>query len=309
MHSRNLHQGDYDFKQLIEAEPKLAPLVVNKGGKQTIDFSNNAAVVLLNRALLKHHYQISYWHLPQGHLCPPIPGRVDYIHYLADILKRANDNTIAKHPTQITLLDIGTGASVIYPLLAHRVYGWQVIASDIAKTSLNNAQTIIDKNQLSGAIQLRHQVNSNTCFNNVIKPGELIDMTICNPPFFDSLAQARQANQRKWQKLAKHTAASLPADNFNFGGKHNELHTSGGELKFIRRMVNESKYYGQQVMWFTTLVSNKDNVSQIKRALKKVNPQVVEVVKMAQGHKISRFVAWSFMSTEQQRAWCEQRNR
>ena len=59
---------------------------------------------MLNRALLKADYGIDFWDIPPNYLCPPIPGRVDYIHHLADLLARSNNNEIPRGP-QIKALD------------------------------------------------------------------------------------------------------------------------------------------------------------------------------------------------------------
>ncbi|NMP14950.1 23S rRNA (adenine(1618)-N(6))-methyltransferase RlmF [Thalassotalea sp. Y01] len=307
MHPRNKHQGDYNFKQLCVAVPALKAFVVdNKNGKQSIDFSNPKALVCLNKALLTQHYELDYWQLPDGHLCPPIPGRVDYLHYLADLLKSSNNNRIPKRAKDIRLLDIGTGASVVYPLLAHKVYQWQVIASDISQSSLDNAQTIIERNGIQQAIHLRHQSDSKHCFNNIIRSNEFIDITMCNPPFFESIESARAANKRKWQNLNK-DVNKIGNQGFNFAGSNDELCCPGGELKFVRRMINESKHFGHQVFWFTSLVANKDNLRALKQALKKANATQVKTVSMQQGQKTSRFIAWSFLSQEQQNDWCDRR--
>ena len=59
-------------------------------------------------------------------------------------------------------------------------------------------------------------------------------------------------------------------------------------------MIKESQTYAKQVLWFTCLVSQKDNVRPLKMALKKANVSQIEVVKMSQGNKISRFIAWRY---------------
>jgi len=53
LHPRNKHQGLYDFDALQKAYPKLKPFVMlNKGGIESIDFSDAKAVKALNKALL-----------------------------------------------------------------------------------------------------------------------------------------------------------------------------------------------------------------------------------------------------------------
>lgn len=131
LHSRNLHRSRYDFKLLIEKCPELKSFVfINEFGNQTIDFSNPQAVKILNKALLTTYYDIQNWDIPKNYLCPPIPGRVDYIHYIADLLAESNNGNI---PTGIEIegLDIGTGANCIYPIIGNSVYDWSFVCTDI----------------------------------------------------------------------------------------------------------------------------------------------------------------------------------
>ena len=114
LHPRNLHNQGYDFPALVTSYPALASHVKpNPYGNLSIDFSNPLAVKTLNAALLNRHYNIADWDIPDGALCPPIPGRADYIHYIADLVGPENPD--------IKLLDIGTGANGIYPLLACQI--------------------------------------------------------------------------------------------------------------------------------------------------------------------------------------------
>ncbi len=87
LHPRNLHRQGYDFTALVASFPALAPhLITTDYGQVSIPFAEPQAVLALNAALLQHHYHIQGWQLPEGYLCPPIPGRVDYLHHIADLL-------------------------------------------------------------------------------------------------------------------------------------------------------------------------------------------------------------------------------
>lgn len=95
LHPRNRHQGRYDFPQLIKSTPELgAFVIINPYGKESIDFANPAAVRVFNRALLKAFYGIAHWDIPADFLCPPVPGRADYVHFLADLLAERNEGLI-----------------------------------------------------------------------------------------------------------------------------------------------------------------------------------------------------------------------
>lgn len=291
LHAANLHQGNYDFKALCAcSEPLKAYLRKNPKGLLTIDFSDADAVLALNQALLKFYYHVDFWQIPKGYLCPPIPGRADYIHYLADLLAKNNDGKVPEGK-QIKVLDIGVGANCIYPIIGSQRYGWSFVGSDIDIVALKTAELISHSNtNLKPFIKLRLQKNKTSIFESIIKKGEKFTLTLCNPPFHASMQDALAGSQRKVNNLNKqNTKLSL-----NFGGQENELVCAGGELAFLKQMCVESKNYGQQVEWFSSLVSKSENISPLKKLLEKLQVKQIEVIKMNQGQKISRLIAWHF---------------
>ncbi len=300
LHPRNQHQGRYNFDNLIIKNPDLESyLQPNPHGDQTIDFSNPEAVKALNSALLKTHYNLEFWDIPEGFLCPPIPGRADYIHYVADLL---NENS-SKNPTgkKITILDIGTGANCIYPIIGNYEYNWSFIASDISKKAIASAEEITSNNKkLSSSVNLRLQQNKRFVFEGIIEFGERIDAVICNPPFHSSLKEAQKANNRKTKNLKLKS-------NLNFGGHNNELWCQGGELKFIRDMIFESRRFQNKCFWFSTLVSKKENLKSIYRTLNKVEAIEIKTIEMGQGNKSSRIVCWTFLDKEKQQNWIDKK--
>lgn len=309
LHPRNRHQGRYDFEALCATTPELKPyLRQTPKGNESVDFTDPAAIKTLNQALLKHWYQIEGWDIPEGYLCPPIPGRADYIHNLADLLASTNKG---KQPNGKTVraLDIGCGANCIYPLIGHSEYQWQFIAADIQEQSLASAKRILAANpKLEKQIELRQQPNPEHCFTHIIQPGEFIDLTLCNPPFHESPEQMERGNQRKWKNLGKWdqpsgAVTSDERESLNFGGQSNELWCDGGEVAFVSRMIRESKEYANQVCWFTSLVSRQAAVPALLKVLKATGAVQHKTVSMAQGQKISRFIAWSFLQPEQQKVW------
>lgn len=304
LHPRNRHQGRYDFAALIAVEPRLkAFVIINPYGKQSIDFASPAAVRVFNAALLKQLYGIKDWQIPEGYLCPPVPGRADYIHGLADLLASDAKGVIPRG-AGFTALDVGTGANCIYPLLGQHDYGWRFIASDIDAQALANARQTLRANALDKVIELRLQSDKSAFFKGVLRADERIVCTLCNPPFHSSAAEASTGSERKWRNLGKQDPQrKLPA--LNFGGKSNELWCKGGELTFVRNMIKESKDYAEQVLWFTTLVSKSAHIRLLQRVLKQVGAVDVQVCSMAQGQKQSRFLAWTFHTAEQRQAWLE----
>lgn len=302
LHPRNRHTGRYDFPALIAGSPELAAFVIiNPYGKQSIDFANPDAVRVFNRALLRQFYGIAHWDIPPGYLCPPIPGRADYVHGLADLLALDNAGEIPRGG-HIRALDIGTGANCIYPLIGLREYGWRFTGSDIDAIALASARTIVAANTLGKSITLRQQSDPRHVFAGLVQPDERFDVTLCNPPFHASQAEASSGSQRKWRNLGKlDPKRKLPT--LNFGGQAAELWCEGGEAAFIARLADESREVGQQVCWFTSLVSKAGNVQPLQARLKKLGARQVQVSDMSQGQKRSRFVAWTYLTDEQRSAW------
>ena len=292
LHPRNKHRNGYDFKTLVSFHPELSSFIIqNKHNQQpTINFSDADAVKALNMALLKKHYQVKYWDFPKGYLCPPIPGRVDYIHYLHDLLKESK----LKDNDKITILDIGTGATCIYPILGACEYDWNFVASDIDPISVKAASTNVTANdKIAKKIDCRIQHNASHIFEGIIKPNEYFHLTLCNPPFHKSLNDAKTGTNRKWKNLNKKNS-SQQISKLNFGGQKAELWCEGGELAFVRNMIIESKKYREQVGWFTCLISKKEHLSKVKLYLKKAQVAQIKIVNMSQGQKTSRFIAWQF---------------
>ena len=303
-HPRNRHQGRYDFQRLIQADAALGIfVVVNEHGEQSIDFADPLAVKALNRALLKDSYGIQGWDIPPQNLCPPVPGRADYVHYLADLLAGSNGGVIPKSKL-IQVLDIGTGANCIYPLIGYSEYGWRFVATDINAASLANAQAILDANPaLAPHITLRLQPTPTAIFKGVVHDDDWFDLSMCNPPFHASVDAAKEGTQRKWQNLGKQDAALEANSSLNFGGQDAELWCVGGEQAFIELMIKESAQIPTRCFWFSTLVSKSASLPGIYAALKQAGVQEHKTIAMSQGQKQSRLVAWTFLNPVQQAAW------
>lgn len=292
LHPRNKHRDQYDFKALIETLPTLKPFVSqNQYLNYSIDFFNPNAVKALNKALLMKFYNLKDWKIPKGYLCSPVPGRVDYIHYLADLLAEGNEGDIPKG-ADVKVMDIGVGANCIYPILGHQEYGWSFVGVDIEPASIEVAENILKLNpELKEGIELRLQPNAKDVFRGAIQEDEKFTLSMCNPPFHSSAEAAASATKRKLRNLK-----SKGADTLNFGGQHNELWCEGGEIAFLKNMCRQSKHHSENVIWFTSLVSKKENIRPLKVLLKKLEATQVKTISMGQGTKKSRILAWSFQN-------------
>jgi 23S rRNA (adenine1618-N6)-methyltransferase len=292
LHPRSKHRSRYDFPALIATCPELSRFVTpNKYGDDSIDFADATAVKTLNRALLLHHYKLTYWDIPQGYLCPPIPGRADYIHHAADILLDSNKGKDMTGP-DIKCLDIGVGANCIYPIIGLAEYGWTFVGTDIDPVAIENCNNIIMSNpSMVEKVSVRLQSNPKDIFKGIMQEGDYFHLTICNPPFHASLKDAKEANLRKVSKIS---GEEVKKPKLNFAGHENELWCEGGEMQFITTMILQSKTFASQLNWISTMVSKASHVNRIHSLLRDANAKKIVVKNMGTGNKVSRVVAWRF---------------
>ena len=329
-HPRNSFQGTYDMDRLVSCYPKLSPHVIQgPTGRSTVDWADPIAVRALNTALLVADYNVNPSYsdiLPQDALVPPVPGRADYVHHIADLLQKCTSNNGKTNAAEIPKgsgiigFDIGTGASCIYATIAASVYGWRMIASDINKTSLESARKIVYANRHDNLISIRHQSDSGSIFDGILEQDERLDFCMCNPPFYHNREQFVAENTRKMKGLAKsrgrlNDGEVVVVSSNNFGGIESELICRGGEVRFIKHTFNESKKYRDKCLWFTSLVSRNDNLKKIKsymrgRRIRKGYKEikVIDQIPIGAGKKKSNVLIWTFMDEDERRDWARSRN-
>jgi 23S rRNA (adenine1618-N6)-methyltransferase len=280
-HPRNIHSLPYDFDNLVKANPDLVIYIIEKeNGEKSINFKKAKQIKALSKALIKKDYQIDAWDFPDIFQCPPIPTRADYIHHLADLLADLHKEKEIPKGNQITVLNVGSGASCIFPLLAHRSYDWHVIASEADEKAFTSAGQILDNNpKLKKDIEMRHQANSENFFKGICKDDESYELCICHPPFNDSI---------------KNPEISV---------KNPDLSYPGGELNFISKMIQESKEFQYRFLYFTTMVAKKDHLKKLTSLLKKEGAKHQQIIEIGTGNKVSRILVWSFLSRVEMRDW------
>lgn len=324
MHPKNLHKNGYPMDALCQSYPALEPFLVStKNGSVSINFADPQAVKMLNAALLHHYYRLDYWSIPDGYLCPPVPGRADYIHGIADLIRTTGANGKNTQGQSIRGLDIGVGANAIYPIIGVTSYDWSFVGSDIDDAAVKSASAIANKNRvLANKFSVRKQANTSHIFKGVVYENERFTFSMCNPPFHKSAQEALSGTRRKTSNLLRNKqkrSGKTVADRqkqsamrhpnqpthkgpvnemhnarLNFAGKANELWCEGGELAFIQRMVKESVLVKDNIQWFTCLVSKSAHLKAIKTSINYYEAAQCKVVDMGQGSKISRFIAWTF---------------
>jgi 23S rRNA (adenine1618-N6)-methyltransferase len=304
-HPRNRHRERYDFKTLIRSCPELEQyLKLNPYKDESIDFFDPDAVKMLNKALLLHYYNLQYWDIPANYLCPPVPGRADYIHYAADLLAECNKGVIPKG-LKIKCLDIGVGANCIYPIIGSKEYNWSFTGTDVDPVALESAEKIIESNPiLKGKIELRLQENKNDILRGIIRKSDRFDLVVCNPPFHASAEEAKAATIRKQSNL-KHKKISNPT--LNFGGQSNELWYLGGQERFVEKMIQQSNEFPSSCFWFSTLISKQSNLEAAYNFLRESDALEVKTTPMGQGNKTSRILAWTFLNPQEKDEWAKMR--
>lgn len=223
---------------------------------------------------------------------------------MADLLLSSNFGTLPKGD-KINALDIGVGANCIYPIIGVTEYDWNFIGSDVKEKSVESAKKIVESNpSLKDKIEIRLQENPNAFFEGIIFNNDFIDLTFCNPPFHSSSEEAQKGTARKIKNLS---GKKTETPTLNFAGVNNELIYEGGEALFIQKMIAESKKFGKNIFWFTTLVSKESNLKRIYKQLKDLEVVTMKTIPMGTGNKSSRVVAWSFLTKKEQQDWREKR--
>jgi len=284
LHPANPHIDGYDFEALSAAVPDLrAHLRPNPDGQTSLDFADPAAIKTLNRALLIHEYGVSHWDIPDGFLCPAIPGRLDYLLHLKDLVGDSRD---------IRILDIGTGASLIYPILGRSALGWRFVATEADADAHTSAVSNLERNpRLVSGIRIRRQTDPARILSGIMRRGDRFHAAMCNPPFHESEEQVRAATRRKWKNLGREKALDAMR---NFSGRAHELWCEGGEAAFIGAYIRESVRFAAQVGWFTSLVAKASHLDTLRIAASAAGATDIRIVEMAQGQKKSRILAWRF---------------
>ncbi|GAW03002.1 S-adenosyl-L-methionine dependent methyltransferase [Lentinula edodes] len=230
MHSRNIYRNGIDFAELSAVYPPLRKYIdkASNPHHKTIDFKDQDAQRCLTEALLHRDFKLKI-RLPPDRLCPPVFS--DFVSSLANITLASRYTDEPNTQSIVLGIDIGTGASAIYPLLACSLEkSWEFVVSEIDPSSFVTARQNISTNKLGDRIQIvQSHATSPILLPLHLDKERRFDFTMCNPPFYSSLQEVLQsAEAKQYRPNAVCTGAEI------------EMITSGGESAFVGKMVIES---------------------------------------------------------------------
>jgi len=281
--SKNPYKEEIDFAQLALQDADFAKVLKSNG---QLDFSNPESVKQLTKTLLKKDFGLKI-ELPDDRLCPPVPNRLSYLLWIQSLLDTTSESySDAFDPErQVLGLDIGTGASSIYPLLGcSQRFNWRFAGTDIDEKSLQFARKNIEINGLQKRIKLHQSKPDGPLLPLDDLRFSEIDFSMCNPPFYESKADMLSSAASK--QRPPFTACT---------GSETEMVTPGGETSFVSRMIDESLRLQDRVQWYTSMLGKYSSVSAVVKKLKEHKIGNYAVTEFVQGSKTRRWgVAWTF---------------
>ncbi|WVW82082.1 hypothetical protein I302_104087 [Kwoniella bestiolae CBS 10118] len=274
-----------DFARLASRFPDFAQYVtISEEGYASIDFQNPAALRSLTRCLLKEDWDLDVG-LREDRLCPTLTNRLDYLLHVLDL-----EPYLAASPSSrpLRVLDIGTGATAIYPILLHRLRpDAQITATELDELSYNHSLSVLSQNSIpSSSINAVHAPSAEPILFPILdNEREEWDLTICNPPFFGSEEEMKEGQEGK--ELGAHAAPTAA---------NNELITPGGEIAFVGKMIKESLKIGERCRWYTSLIGKYSSLTPLIELLRehKIDNYLLKSIKQS---KTTRWIlGWSYSS-------------
>ncbi|KAG2010506.1 methyltransferase 10 domain-containing protein [Coprinopsis cinerea AmutBmut pab1-1] len=295
MHHRNPYKAGVDFRALAEHHKSLG---VHLRNGSTIDFRDEEAQRELTKAILKCDFGIEI-ELPEDRLCPPVPNRLNYVLWIQDVMENTSgQGSISEGEKsgggKIRGLDVGTGSSVIYPLLATSLEAeWEMVGTELDPRSYDFAKLNVEKNGLSSRIEIRKGEEERLL---PFLPDEEFDFTMCNPPFYSSYEEIRQLQAEK-EELPAQVCTGGELEMVYPASKdetQEDWEREGGEVAFVGRMVVESLKLRERCRWYTSMLGKMSSVPKIVDLLKRHQIWNYVVTEFIQGRTRRWAVGWSF---------------
>ncbi|PNF30379.1 hypothetical protein B7P43_G13417 [Cryptotermes secundus] len=282
MHPRNIYKTRPNFKELATSYPEFRKFAKQDiTGKVTIDFKNQEALRALTTTLLHKDFGLRV-EIPLNHLVPALPLRLNYLLWLEDLLHLS----VKSREGQTRGVDIGCGASCIYPLLATTMKKWKMLATEIDHESVECARRNVACNDYEDFITVK-QVEAGTILKGALDMDDAYDFTMCNPPFFSCEREADSSSK------SRSSSRTLPRNGRT--GSLSDIVVKGGEVAFILQMIQESAELRYKVKIYSTMVGLKSNFNVLKSELEKAGVASSTHTEFSQGHTTRWGLAWTFL--------------
>ncbi|KAM7413276.1 hypothetical protein PAMA_020589 [Pampus argenteus] len=279
MHPRNRYKDKPpDFAHLAAKYPDFQQHVhTSLTGRPVVNFKEPEAVRALTCTLLKEDFGLTI-EIPLERLIPTVPLRLNYIHWVEDLIDGQ------KQPRRG--IDIGTGASCIYPLLGATMNGWYFLATEVDDICFDAATKNVEQNNLSDLIKVVKVPQKTLLMDALKEETEIVyDFCMCNPPFFANQLEAKGVNSRNSRRP--------PPSSVNTGGV-TEIMAEGGELEFVKRIIHDSLQLKKRLRWYSCMLGKKCSLTPLKEELRKQGVPKVTHTEFYQGRTMRWALAWSF---------------
>ncbi|XP_021286006.1 methyltransferase-like protein 16 homolog [Herrania umbratica] len=319
IHPRNKYSDNQpDFSLLASLYPSFKDFVFySREGRPRIDWTDFNATRELSHVLLLHDHGLHWW-IPDGQLCPTVPNRSNYIHWIEDLLSSDIIPKTNSNGDNVRGFDIGTGANCIYPLLGASLLGWSFVASDMTDVALEWAERNVKSNpHISELIEIRNaRCSPNNPTPEGLNNGESVyseegegllsssigmpaseDKSYHGPPIL--LDVVRDGERFDFCMCNPPFFESIEEAGLNpktsCGGTLEEMVCPGGEKAFITRIIEDSVVLKQSFRWYTSMVGRKVNLKFLISKLREVGVTIVKTTEFVQGHTCRWGLAWSFV--------------
>ncbi|TDH73359.1 hypothetical protein CCR75_007113 [Bremia lactucae] len=280
-HDRNRYKDKPpDFYALGQIYPEFKQYLRNIDDdmcRASLAWNDPFAVRELTKTLLLHDFGLQ-WNIPINRLCPPLPNRLNYIHWIEDLLREQQKPDQKSCATVISGIDVGTGASCVYALLGATLNKWRFIATEINFESYECAKENVAKNHLEPLISIK-RTHTNRLLLEPLQEEPIhrqFHFVMCNPPFFDHMDEADTNPDSSCM------------------GSANEMVFPGGEIAFIENIIIDSEVLRNRVIWYTSMVGKKSSLRKLLSLLRGKNVKSTSTTEFFQGRTKRWGIAWSF---------------
>lgn len=260
--------------------------------------------IALTRALLGDCFRLKLPYLDEQHLCPPVPNRFFYVKWVHEELLYTNNNNNDNGPiNNVVGLDLGAGASCIYPLLICRVYRTtttRVFTSEVDPQAAQLARANVTANHLNQFIQVIDVPPSHAqqgpespsggplqrtlaVISNETNTLGRLDFVMTNPPFYDSSSLDVSTARAGDGRIRTHMTVSEGA-------------YPGGEVGFVHDILRDfsSMGHSQRPRWCSAMLGKKASFMQLHKLLVHIfGPAKVKSTEYGPGQYTRWFLAWT----------------